>query len=302
MPAHDHHHAGGDREAQGRALRLALAANASFLVVEVVGGLATRSLALLADAAHMASDVAALLIALLAQRLLSRPATGTHSYGLQRAEVLGAQANGIGLLVVALWIVLEAVRRLDQPSEVAGGGLLVIAAVGLLVNLGSLVVLRRAAGDSLNMRGAVLHMGLDAAGSVGAMIAGAAALWWGADRVDPLVSILVAGLVLWSGFGLLRSTAHVLLEGTPRGVDVDALTSAILAEPDVEAVHHLHVWSLASDVPALSAHVVLDGERTLHDAQAAGWRLKELLEQRFGISHATLELECHPCDGPEDGP
>lgn len=302
MHARDHHHqhARVDRDAQGRALRLALVANGTFLVVEVVGGLATRSLALLADAAHMASDVAALLIALLAQRLLSRPATGTHSYGLQRAEVLGAQANGIALLVAAAWIVFEAVRRLDEPAEVAGGGLLVVALLGLVVNLGSLLVLQRAAGDSLNMRGTVLHMGLDAAGSVGAVVAGAAALWWGADRVDPLVSILVAALVLWSAFGLLRATAHVLLEGTPPGIDTAALTEAILAEPDVEAVHHLHVWSLASDVPALSAHVVLEGERTLHDAQSASGRLKELLEHRFGISHATIELECHPCDGPAD--
>lgn len=298
MHAHDHHHTGVDRAAQGRALRIALVANGSFLVVEVVGGLVTRSLALLADAAHMASDVAALVIALLALRLLSRPATSTHSYGLQRAEVLGAQANGISLLVVTAWIVYEAVQRLDQPVDVTGGGLLVVALLGLAVNLGSLVVLRRSSGESLNMRGAALHMGLDAAGSVGAIVAGAAALWWDADRVDPFVSILVAALVLWSAFGLLRSTAHVLLEGTPRGVDLQDVTDAILAEPDVEAVHHLHVWSLASDVPALSAHVVLEGERTLHDAQEASGRLKELLEHRFGISHATLELECHPCDAP----
>lgn len=298
---HDHSHPhGADTDARRRALRVALGANAAFLVVEVVGGIATRSLALLADAAHMASDVAALLVALIAQHLLARPATGRHSYGLQRAEVLGAQANGIGLVAVAIWIVVEAVRRLDQPADVEGGGLLVVAVLGLLVNLGSLVVLRRAAGESLNMRGAVLHMGLDALGSVGAMVAGAAALWWGADRVDPLVSIVVAALVLWSAWSLLRSTAHVLLEGTPRGVDPDAIADALLAEPDVEAVHHLHVWSLASDVPALSAHVVLAGEQTLHDAQEAAGRLRHLLEHDFGIAHVTLELECHPCDAPTD--
>lgn len=298
---HDHSHRHGtDPDARRRALRAALGANAAFLVVEVVAGIATRSLALLADAAHMASDVAALLIALVAQHLLARPATDRHSYGLQRAEVLGAQANGIGLVAVAIWIVVEAVRRLDQPADVEGGALLLVAAVGLLVNLGSLVVLRRAAGESLNMRGAVLHMGLDALGSVGAMVAGAAALWWGADRVDPLVSIVVAALVLWSAWSLLRSTAHVLLEGTPRGVDPDAVADALLAEPDVEAVHHLHVWSLASDVPALSAHVVLGGEQTLHDAQEAAGRLRHLLEHDFGIAHVTLELECHPCDAPTD--
>jgi cobalt-zinc-cadmium efflux system protein len=298
---HDHaghgHTPGIDRDAQRRALRVALVANAGFLVVEVVAGLATHSLALLADAAHMASDVIALVIALVAQALLARPATDRHSYGLQRAEVLGAQANGIGLVVVAAWIVVTAVQRLGSPADVHGGALLVVAALGLVVNLGSVVVLQRAAGDSLNMRGAVLHMGLDAAGSVAAMIAGVAALG-GADRVDPAVSIVVAALVLWSAWGLLRSTAHVLLEGTPRGVDPDAVADALLAEAGVEAVHHLHVWSLASDVPALSAHVVLEGEQTLHEAQAAGGRLKELLDHRFGITHATLELECHPCDDP----
>jgi cobalt-zinc-cadmium efflux system protein len=295
---HLHHVTAPDRPAQRRALRLALGANAAFLVVEVVAGLATHSLALLADGAHMASDVIALIVALGAQHLLDRPATDRHSYGLQRAEVLAAQANGIGLLVVAGWIVVTAIDRLGHPADVGGTGLLVVALLGLVVNVVSVVVLQRAAGDSLNMRGAVLHMGLDAAGSVAAAIAGIAAIA-GSDRVDPVVSILVAVLVLWSAWQLLRSTAHVLLEGTPRGVDPDAVADALLAEAGVEAVHHLHVWSLASDVPALSAHVVLGGEQTLHEAQAAGGRLKELLDDRFGITHATLELECHPCDDPQ---
>jgi cobalt-zinc-cadmium efflux system protein len=303
VTVHDHHHhphdhAGHAHGARGRALTIALAANATFLVVEVVAGLATRSLSLLADAAHMASDVAALSIALVAQRLLARPATGRHSYGLQRAEVLGAQANGIVLLAAAGWIVVEALERIRDPADVRGGWLLVVALGGLAVNLGSLVVLRSAAGDSLNMRGAVLHMSLDAAGSVGAALAGAAVLLWDVDEADPVVSLLVAALVLWSAWSLLRATTHVLLEGTPRGLDPDTVSDALLDDADVEAVHHLHVWSLASDVPAMSAHVVLNGERTLHDAQASAERLKGLLEHRFGITHVTLELECHPCDGP----
>lgn len=302
LTAHDHDH-GHDHThgARGRALTLALAANASFLVVEVVAGLATRSLALLADAAHMASDVAALTIALIAQRLLTRPATGRHSYGLQRAEVLGAQANAVVLLAAAGWIVAEALDRMRNPTDVRGGWLLAVALAGLAVNLGSLVVLRRAAGESLNMRGAALHMSLDAAGSVGAAIAGAAVLLSdGADEVDSIVSLLVAALVLWSAWSLLRATTHVLLEGTPRGLEPERVRDALLEDADVEAVHHLHVWSLASDVPAMSAHVVLNGERTLHDAQTSADRLKHLLEDRFGITHATLELECHPCDGPAE--
>lgn len=298
---HDHGHGHRDRGAQRRALRLALWANGSFLVVEVVGGVLTHSLSLLADAAHMASDVAALVIALVAMRLLERPATTAHSYGLQRAEVLGAQANAVILLAAAGWITVTAVERIGAPADVAGGGLLAVAVAGLLVNVGSMVVLRRSAGTSLNMRGAVLHMALDAAGSVAAIVAGIAALG-GADRVDPVASIVVAGLVVWSAWGLLRATGRVLLEGTPAGIRPGEVTAALLAEDGVEAVHHLHVWSLASDVTALSAHVVLGGERTLHDAQASGARLKEMLERRFDIEHATIELECHPCDGPDGGP
>jgi cobalt-zinc-cadmium efflux system protein len=326
------------RGVQRRALRLALGANAAFLVVEVIGGLLFNSLALLADAAHMLSDVAALAIALVALHLTERPATVRHSYGLQRAEVLGAQANGLILVAVSGWIVVEAIRRLTSPAEeVAGAGVLVVASVGLLINLGSAVVLARAGGlghsghrhephdqgdddrahtgaedgahtgadehphhrpptRSLNMHGAYLHMVADAAGSVAALVAGVAIVVWGADWADPVASLAVAVLVLWSAWGLLRDTAHVLLEGTPMGVDPEAVEAALLADPEVVAVHHLHVWNLASDVPSLTAHVVLRPDMTLHEAQTSGGRLKALLNERFGIGHATLELECHACE------
>ena len=299
---HDHagHAHGVSRSTQRRALWIALAANGGFLIAEVVGGVAFGSLALLADAAHMLSDVAGLAVALVAQRLLDRPATAKHSFGMQRAEVLGAQANGVTLLAVSGWIVFEALRRIGEPSDVAGGGVLVVATLGLAVNLVSALVLSRAQGSSLNMRGAFLHMVVDAAGSVAAITAGVGVLVWGADWVDPAASIVIAALVLWSAWGLLRDTAQVLLEGTPRGMDPASVEGALLAEPDVSAVHHLHLWNLASDVPALSAHVVLDGERSLHDAQASGDRLKSMLDDRFGIVHATLELECHPCDPATD--
>jgi len=267
-------------------------------VAELAGGVAFRSLALLADAAHMFSDVVGLIIALVAQRLLERPATARRSYGLQRAEVLGAQANGATLVAVAIWVVYEAVRRLGQPAEVVGGGLLVVATLGLAVNLGSAVVLARARGSSLNMRGAFVHMALDAAGSVGAIAAGLAVVRWGADWADPAVSLAIAALVLWSAWGLLRDTAHVLLEGTPEGIDPRSVEAALVGEETVETVHHLHLWNLASDVPALSAHVVLAGEVSLHEAQERGCHLKALLGERFGIGHATLELECHECEAP----
>lgn len=283
---------------QRRALWLALVANGLFLLVEVAGGVVFRSLALLADAAHMLSDVAALSIALVAQRLLHRPATPRHSFGLQRAEVLGAQANGLILLAVAGWIVYEAVRRIGEPADVVGGGLVVVAVVGLAVNIGSTVLLVRVQGESLNMRGAVLHMVVDAAGSVAAIATGVAVVVWQADWMDPLMSIVIALLVVWSAWRLLRDTANVFLEGTPRGMDPGRVEAALAADDAVEAVHHLHLWNLASDVPALSAHVLLCGDVSLHEAQATGDRLKALLDRRFGIAHATLELECHACELP----
>ena len=293
MHAHDHGELNAKRT---RVLWISLAANAGFMVVEVIGGIVFNSLALLADAGHMLSDVAGLGIALVAQRLITRPASARHSYGLQRAEVLGALVNGVTLLAVAAWITWEAVGRLGSPPEVAGKGMMFVAAVGLAVNLGSALLLARAAGHSVNMRGAVLHMAVDAAGSVAAMIAALGVLVWRANWLDPVVSLLVVALVVWSVWKLLSETVHVLLEGTPRNLDVQEIERTLQADNLVEDVHHLHVWSLASEVPALSAHVVLSSDFTLHDAQVHSDRLRRSLSERFGIDHATLELECHSCE------
>jgi cobalt-zinc-cadmium efflux system protein len=278
-----------------RALWLALGANAAFLVVELVAAHAFGSLALLADAAHMGSDVVALGIALVAQRLLERPATARHSYGLQRADVLAAQLNGFGLVAVTGWIFYEAWGRLNDPVDVAGGGLLVVATLGLAVNAASAWILHRARGRSLNMRGAFIHMAADAVSSFGAVLAGVAVLLWSATWADATASILIGILVLWSAWALLRDATQVLLEGTPRGLDAAAVEAALASQPDVELVHHLHMWNLASDTPALSGHVVLRGGISLHDAQERANHLKTMLAERFGIDHATLELECHPC-------
>ena len=278
-----------------RALWLALGANLAFLVVEVVAAAAFDSLALVADAAHMGSDVAALGIALVAQRLVGRPATARHSYGLQRADVLAAQLNGLGLVVVTGWIFWEAWDRFRDPVDVVGGGLLAVALAGLAVNVVSAWILGRARGRSLNMHGAFAHMVADAVSSVGAVVAGVAVLLWGAEWADAGVSVVIGVLVLWSAWGLLRDATQVLLEGTPRGLDAGAVEAALAAQDDVERVHHLHLWNLASDTPALSGHVVLRGGMSLHDAQERANQLKAMLAERFGIDHATLELECHPC-------
>ena len=306
--SHDHSHAraaatsGPDaRAAQQRALVISLVANGGFLVAEIVGGIAFRSLALLADAAHMLTDVVGLVVALIAQSLVGRPSTPRHTYGLQRAEVLGGQFNALALLLASVWIVVEAIGRIGTPSEVQGTGMLVVATLGLLVNVGSAVLLARVRGGSLNMHGAFVHMLADAAGSVAAIAAAVAVIGWNANWADPAFSIAIAVLVAWSASGLLRDTMRVLLEGTPTGLSPDEVEAAILAAPRVSSVHHTHLWSLASDVPAMSAHVVFDEELSLHEAQDRGLDLKAMLAERFGISHATLELECHPCAPVGDG-
>ena len=277
-------------------LRAVLTANGAFMIVEVAGGLAFDSLALLADAAHMLSDVAALGIALVAHTLLTRPASTRHSFGLQRAEVLGAQANGVLLVATGGWILVEALRRVGDAPDVEGAGLLAVATGGLLVNVGSAAALARSRSTSINMRGALLHMASDAAGSVGAITAGLAVVAFDADWADPAVSMAIGALVLWAAWRLLRQATHVLLEGTPEGLDVDEVQHAIAGSDGVAGVHHLHLWSIASDAPALSAHVVLAGEPDLHEAQARGDELRRMLLDRFGVGHATLELECHHCE------
>lgn len=287
------------QRAQRRALRVTLGANAAFFAVEVAGGIAFSSLALLADALHMLTDVAGLSIALVAQHLLTRPASDRHTYGLRRAEVLGAQVNGLILLASAGWIFIEGARRIGRPEHVAGVGVIVVGILGLLVNLVSAAILLRVRGTSLNLRAAFLHMALDAAGSVAVIAAGVAVLAFDAHSADPIASIGIGVLVIISALGLLRDTTHVLLEGTPAGLSARDVQQALASTPGVEAVHHLHLWDLASDAAALSAHVVLAGARTLHDAQAESEALKAMLAGRFGISHATLELECHECETPD---
>lgn len=293
---HRGHSHGPSRNMQRKALWVALIANGGFLLAEVVGGVVFHSLALLADAAHMFSDVVGLSIALVAQQLLSRPATAKHSYGFQRSEVLGGQFNGITLLAVAGWIIYEAIHRIGQPVSVQGGGMLVVAFLGLLVNLGSALMLARARGRSINMKGAFMHMAVDAAGSVATIVAAISIIAWNADWADPAVSLIVALLVVWSAWSLLKDTTNVMLEGAPGDVDLAAVEAALNADDRVSAVHHTHLWSLASDVTAFSGHVVLADGTTLHDAQVDGDRLKSMLAERFHIEHATIELECHSCN------
>lgn len=296
---HDHVNVEGlPTPGQKRALWWALALNVGFMVAEVAGGVVFGSLSLLADGVHLLTDVASLVIALVALGLMVRPATGRMTFGMQRAEVLAAQFNGFLLAGASVWIAVEAIRRMIDPSSFDGWPVLVIGALGLVVNAASAGLLSRQAGRSLNVRSAALHMLADAATSLGVIVAAVAALAWAANWVDPAVSIMISLVVLWSAWRLLRETTHMLLEGTPRHLDPDEVSAAINADPAVTSVHHLHLWNLTSERLALSAHVVLGDGVSLHEAQQDGDRLRAMLHDQFGVAHSTLELECHQCDPP----
>lgn len=279
---------------QRRALAWALGVNAALLIVELVGGIVFGSLALIADAAHLLSDVAGLGIALAGLALAARPISIRHSFGFARAEVMAAQVSALLLLAAGGWILFESVTRFFDPVDVNGAGLALVATVGLIVNLGSALLVHRAQGDSLNMRASFVHLATDAAGSLGAIIAGLVILGTGWLNADSVVSIATALLVLWAGWKLLRDTIHVLMEGTPRGLDTDQVRSSILAVDAVADVHHLHLWNLASDIQTLSAHVVITGEPTLRQAQHTASQIRAALADAFDLTHVTLELECPP--------
>ena len=278
---------------------IALAANAVFLVVEILGGYLFDSLALFADAAHMTSDVLALTLALIALILAQRLPTERHTYGFERTEVLAAQANGVLLLVGAIAIVVEAVRRLEHPQSIDAAGVLVIGVAGLLVNLGSALVVARAARGNINLRAVLWHLVFDALGSLAVIVAAVGTLVFGAERLDSIASIAIAVLVVGAAWRLLRDSTRVLLEAVPTDVEVAAVRAALADQPGVEAVHHLHVWTVGAEHAALSAHVVLTGPLSLHEAQERAIALKHVLAERFGIEHATLEVECHACTDDE---
>ncbi len=282
------------RPGQRRALGWALGVNTALLVVEVIGGIVFGSLALLADAAHLVSDVTGLGIAVGAVILTARPVSARHSFGFARAEVMAAQVSALLLLAAGAWILVEAVTRLGDPVPVQGAGLAAVATVGLVVNAGSAVVIHRAQGESLNMRASFVHLATDAVGSLGALVAGVAIWAWGWVSADTIVSMATAALVLWTGRGLLRQSTHVLMEGVPRSLDPEAVLAAMGTADGVVGVHHLHLWNLASDVPAASAHVVLAGQPTLHQAQQVATAVKAALAERFALTNVTLELEASP--------
>ena len=285
--AHAHSH-GVRADADRRALGFALALIVGFMGVEVVVGILASSLALISDAAHMLTDAGAIALSLVAARLAARPAGGPMTYGLGRAEILSAQVNGATLLVLGLLIVYEGVHRLFDPPGVDALPVLAVAVTGIGVNLAAVGILGRANRASLNVEGSFQHLLTDLYAFIGTAIAAVVILTTGFDRADAIASLAVAALMLRSAYGLLKASGRVFLEAAPEGVDPVEIGQALAAQPGVVEVHDLHVWEVTSGFPALSAHVVVTQEADCHAARAG---LEEVLRERFGLEHTTLQVE-----------
>ncbi len=273
---------------------IALGINGGMLLAEVVGGVLTGSLAVLADAGHVLSDVGAIALALFAASLAARPAGGRMTFGYQRSEILAALANGLLLVAVAIAIAYAAVGRLGDPPEIEAGGVLGLGLLGLAGNVAATLVLARGERADVNLEGVLRHSAADALGSIGVILAGAIVLAGGSAVADPIVSLAISALILVSSWRLIKEPLDVLMEAAPAGLDVDVAGAAICAEQGVRSVHDLHIWTVTSGFGALSAHVVVaaDCDRDLVRA-----RVELLLRERFGIDHTTLQMEDQAPEG-----
>jgi cobalt-zinc-cadmium efflux system protein len=279
-----HTHRAGSR----RALGLVLALTVAYTGAEIVGGLLTGSLALLADAGHMLGDSAALALALGAAWLATRPSTPERSFGFRRAEILAALANGLALVAIAIWVFVEAVRRLDNPPRVLGGWMLLVAVIGLGVNLAAAGILARTAEENLNVQAALRHVFADIGASAGVAVAALVVLTTGWRQADPIAGLAIALLILASSWTILRDSVAILLEATPAGIDAQEVGRRMAEAEGVIEVHDLHIWTITSGFPALSAHVLV---RRGDDCHARRRELEEMLGNEFGLTHSTLQVE-----------
>lgn len=284
-------------EAAQRGLSVAILITATVMVVEVVGGVLSNSLALLSDAGHMFTHLIALGLALLAIRVARRPATRTKTYGYYRAEILAALANGIILVFLATYIFYEAYLRYLQPPEVRGPIMFGVAIVGLGANLAVLLALRRTRSESINIRGALLHVLSDTLSSVGVIIAGVIIMFTSVYVVDPLVGFLIGAMILIWAIGLIREAGGVLLEAVPKHIDVREIILEIKKVKGVRDLHDLHVWTITSGMHAMSGHLLIDDQMVSKAAEILD-EVNKLLRLKFGIAHTTIQLECEKCEGP----
>jgi cobalt-zinc-cadmium efflux system protein len=290
---HDHAHGHVHSDADARRLGMAFALIVAFMVAEVVAGIVGSSLALLSDAGHMLTDAVALGLALLALRLADRPPAGSFTYGMKRAEILSAQINGVTLLLLGALIIYEGIRRLIEPPNVEGGLVLIVAVVGIAVNLLAARLLAGAERRSLNVEGAFRHVLTDLFAFIATAIAGAIILIWGLERADGIASLLIAALMLWASYGLLRDSGRIFMEAAPPGLDPEEIGRTLVAEDGVVEVHDLHVWEVTSGMPAISAHLIVRADADCHEAR---WHAARILADRFGVEHSTLQVEHEPGD------
>jgi cobalt-zinc-cadmium efflux system protein len=287
--SHSHSHApGGD--AESGALKAALALIMALMVAEVTVGVLSKSLALLSDAAHMLTDAFALVMSLAAARLAARPASGALTYGLGRAEILSAQANGVTLLVLSVLIVIDAIKRLVSAPHVDGGPVLIVALVGVAVNLVAARILAAGSGEprSLNVEGSYRHILTDLYGFVATAIAAVIILTTGFSRADAIASLIISALLLHAAYGLLKASGRVFMEAAPAGLDPAEIGRQLAAQPGVVEVHDLHVWEVTSGFPALSAHVVVRAGDDCHQRRRA---LQTMVQDRFAVRHTTLQVD-----------
>lgn len=286
---HGHSHGPGAwRGTDRKALLTAALLTAGFMFAEVAGGLLTGSLALLADAGHMLSDSFSLFLALGAVALAARPVTPKRTFGFKRAEILAALINGVLLVVVSVWIIIEAINRIGDPPEILGGWMFAVASIGLAINLIAAWVLYRSAGESLNVKAALRHVLADVAGSVGVILAAVIILTTGWELADPIVSIVISVLIAASAWSILRDSVDVLLEAAPPGMDSEKIGWSMASLEGVEQVHDLHIWQITSGMPMLSAHVLVGTEADCHGIRRD---LEQMLEHEYEIDHTTLQVE-----------
>ncbi len=289
-PPGGHRH-GLAQDANRRFLAAALLLIVAFMAVEVVVGVLAGSIALISDAGHMLTDAASILLALLAMRLAARPATGRWTYGFRRVEILSAQANGLTLLLLALWFGYEAIRRLIDPPEVAGLPVLLTALVGIVVNVAAAWLISKANRTSLNVEGAYQHILTDLYAFIATAVAGLVIVLTGFGRADAIAGLIVALLMIRAGYGLVRESGRIFLEGAPTGLDPDAIGQSMADLPGVDEVHDLHVWDVTSGLPALSGHVLVEPSGDCHGVRRD---LERLLHGRYGIAHTTLQVDHSP--------
>lgn len=300
MAGHDHAHRGPGRshapDAYGRAFALGIGMNLAFVAVEALFGFLSNSMALLADAGHNLSDVLGLVVAWAASVLTRRPATDRFTYGLRSSSILAALFNAVVLLVAAGAIAWEAARRFAEPPPVAGLTVMVVAGLGILINGATAWLFASGRRGDLNIRGAFLHMLADAVVSAGVVVAGLLILWTGALWIDPLVSLVVVAVIAWSTWGLLRESLAMSLAAVPAGIAAAEVRAFLASRPGVERVHHLHIWAISTTEVALTAHLVMPGG---HPGDAALARVAHDLEHRFGVHHATLQIELGDAESGE---